>query len=62
MNCLPAPDDRLAELVSVLSGADADRARIAVGTALGRNGAWGDALLNVADALVTLRHDNGAAT
>ena len=47
--------DRLAELVHELSGVGPDRARAAVDAAIARHGDDGDALLNVADALVSLR-------
>lgn len=51
--------DRLAELVGELSGAAHDSARLALDEALARNGDTGDQLLNIADAIITLR--NGAA-
>lgn len=50
---------RLAELVVELSGAEADDARDAIDDALARNGDTGDQLLNIADAIITLR--NGPA-
>lgn len=50
---------RLAELVVELSGAEADDARDAIDDALARNGDAGDQLLNIADAIITLR--NGPA-
>ncbi|MDW3220693.1 MAG: hypothetical protein R8F63_18970 [Acidimicrobiales bacterium] len=50
---------RLAELVVSLSGATAPAAREAVDAALARNGDTGDQLLNIADAIITLR--NGPA-
>ena len=46
---------RLAELVVELSGAEADDARDAIDDALARNGDTGDQLLNIADAIITLR-------
>lgn len=51
--------DRLAELVVELSGFEHDDARSALEAALARNGDTGDQLLNIADAIITLR--NGAA-
>ncbi len=51
----PLRQDRLTELVTHLSGAPMDHARTAVDEAAERNGIWGDSLLNVAAALVTLR-------
>ncbi len=51
--------DRLAELVGELSGVHHENARDAVDQALARNGDTGDQLLNIADAIITLR--NGAA-
>ncbi len=51
--------DRLAELVGKLSGAHHENARVALDEALARNGDTGDQLLNIADAIITLR--NGAA-
>ena len=53
----PLRQDRLTELVTHLSGAPMDHARSAVHDAADRNGVWGDSLLNVADALVTLRDE-----
>lgn len=49
--------DRLTELVIHLSGAEDTTARAAVADAVRRNGDWGDGLLNVADALVTIGRD-----
>jgi hypothetical protein len=59
MNDIPVPAslDRLTELVVQLSGAPGEAARGAVEDAVARNGRWGDNLLNVADALVTVRGD-----
>jgi hypothetical protein len=54
-NDRPLRHDRLSELVTHLSGAPMDHARVAVSDAADRNGVWGDSLLNIADALVTLR-------
>ena len=51
---------RLAELVVVLSGAPANDAQDAIDDALARNGDTGDQLLNIADAIITLRQ-NGRA-
>ncbi|MEM7143374.1 MAG: hypothetical protein AAF548_20330 [Actinomycetota bacterium] len=51
--------DRLAELVVELSGAPIDDAKGAIDDALARNGDTGDQLLNIADAIITLR--NGPA-
>ncbi len=51
--------DRLAELVVELSGARHETARIALEDAFARNGDTGDQLLNIADAIITLR--NGTA-
>jgi hypothetical protein len=51
----PLPVDRLTELVIHLTGAHDDTARDAVSDAVDRHGDWGDGLLNIADALVTLR-------
>ena len=51
----PLRQDRLSELVTHLSGAPMDHARVAVSDAADRNGVWGDSLLNIADALVSLR-------
>ena len=51
----PRPVDRLTELVTLLTGANGDAAREAVADAVDRHGDWGDGLLNVAEALVTLR-------
>lgn len=51
--------DRLAELVVELSGVEHSNARNALDEALARNGDSGDQLLNIADAIITLR--NGAA-
>lgn len=51
--------DRLADLVVELSGVDHANARNALDAALARNGDTGDQLLNIADAIITLR--NGAA-
>ena len=51
--------DRLAELVVELSGVEHANARDAVADALARNGDAGDQLLNIADAITTLR--SGAA-
>jgi hypothetical protein len=53
----PLPLERLTELVVHLTGAGDSTAREAVIGAIDRHGAWGDGLLNVADALVALRHD-----
>lgn len=50
---------RLAELVVELSGASAPAAREAIHEALARNGDTGDQLLNIADAIITVR--NGPA-
>jgi hypothetical protein len=54
----PPPVDRLTELVVHLTGAKDDSAREAIIEAIDRHGAWGDGLLNIADALVALRHDS----
>lgn len=51
--------DRLAELVVELSGVEHANARNALDEALARNGDTGDQLLNIADAIITLR--NGTA-
>lgn len=51
--------DRLAELVVELSGVEHANAREALDEALARNGDTGDQLLNIADAIITLR--NGTA-
>ena len=51
--------DRLADLVVELSGVDHANARDALDAALARNGDTGDQLINIADAIITLR--NGAA-
>ena len=53
--------DRLTELVIHLSGADGEVARIAVEDSIEIHGDWGDSLLNVAEALVTLRNDAALA-
>lgn len=58
----PLPVERLTELVVHLTGAGDSTARDAVVGAIDRNGAWGDGLLNVADALVALRHEGEAGT
>ena len=50
---------RLAELVVELSGVAPDAAQDAIDAALARNGDAGDQLLNIADAIITLR--NGPA-
>ncbi len=50
---------RPAELVVELSGAEVTEARVAIDDALARNGDTGDQLLNIADAIITLR--NGPA-
>ncbi len=47
--------ERLAELIVVLAGAGPQTARLAIEAAIGRNGDAGDNLINVADAIVTLR-------
>ena len=49
--------DRLAELVVGLAGARTTDARDAIDVALSRNGDAGDQLLNIADAIISLRHD-----
>jgi hypothetical protein len=49
--------DRLAELVTHLSGAPGEAARGAIEEAVERNGPWGDNLLNIADALIAVRGD-----
>lgn len=49
--------ERLAELVTRLSGVGPDTARWAIEDAVARNGDAGDNLLNVADAIISLRHD-----
>jgi len=46
---------RLAELVVELSGVRPKNARDALDQALARNGDSGDQLLNIADAIITLR-------
>jgi len=51
----PVVETRLAELVRSLSGTDDDTAREAVHAANNEHGGYGDPLLNVAAALVTLR-------
>ena len=51
--------DRLAELIVELSGVEHANARVALEEALARNGDTGDQLLNIADAIITVR--NGAA-
>ena len=58
----PLPVDRLTELVIHLTGAQDDIARDAMSDAVDRHGDWGDGLLNIAEALVTLRRvpDAGA--
>ncbi len=53
----PLREERLSELVTHLSGAPMDRSREAVSDAASRNSTWGDNLLNVAEALVSLRDD-----
>ena len=52
----PRPVDRLTELVTLLTGTHGDTVREAVADAVDRHGDWGDGLLNVAEALVALRH------
>lgn len=52
---------RLAELVVVLSGAEADDAREAIDHALARNGDTGDQLVNIADAIIALRRGRAKA-
>jgi hypothetical protein len=51
--------DRLAELVVELCGVGSANARTALDDAFARNGDAGDQLLNIADAIISLR--NGAA-
>lgn len=51
----PLREDRLTELVTHLSGAPMDHARVAITDAAEQNGLWGDSLLNLAHALVSLR-------
>lgn len=58
----PPPVERLTELVVHLTGAGDSTAREAVIGAIDRHGAWGDRLLNVADALVALRHETDSET
>lgn len=58
----PLTIDRLTELVMSLTGAGDAVARHAVVRAVERHGAWGDGLLNVAEALVTLRREPGAGS
>jgi hypothetical protein len=48
--------NRLAELVVELSGVGPKNARNALDEALARNGDSGDQLLNIADAIMTLRN------
>ena len=58
MNSTPRParQERLTELVTHLSGAPMDQARMAVTDAVSNNGPWGDdSLRDIAEALVTLR-------
>ena len=45
----------MTELVVVLTGAGDTNARIALNEAIGRNGDAGDNLVNIADAVVSLR-------
>jgi hypothetical protein len=47
--------ERLAELVGELSGVEHANARVALDEAFARNGDTGDQLLNIADAIITLR-------
>ncbi|MEQ8842988.1 MAG: hypothetical protein RIB98_18575 [Acidimicrobiales bacterium] len=54
--------DRLAELVVELSGARHANARVALEDALARNGDTGDQLLNIADAIITLRNGTAEVT
>ncbi|MFT5204693.1 MAG: hypothetical protein ACI9C1_004104 [Candidatus Aldehydirespiratoraceae bacterium] len=51
---------RLAELVVELAGARTDDAQQAIDVALSRNGDTGDQLINIADAIISLRHDPAA--
>lgn len=53
---------RLAELVVELSGVGPENARIALDEALARNGDAGDQLLNIADAIITLRSGTAEIT
>lgn len=57
-----AAHDRLAELVVELSGVTRDEARGAIDAALARNGDTGDQLLNIADAIITLRTGTAEVT
>jgi len=54
--------DRLAELVVELSGVEHANARDALTDALARNGDAGDQLLNIADAITTLRSGGAEVT
>ncbi len=54
--------DRLAELVVELSGVKPDDARDAIDAALARNGEDGDRLLNVAEAIISLRREPAELT
>jgi hypothetical protein len=54
--------DRLAELVVELSGVAHANARTALDQALARNGDTGDQLLNIADAIITVRSGTAAVT
>lgn len=54
--------DRLAELVVELSGVEHANARNALDEALARNGDTGDQLLNIADAIITLRNGTAEVT
>jgi hypothetical protein len=51
---------RLAELVAELAGARTDAAQQAIDVAISRNGDAGDQLINIADAIISLRRDHGA--
>jgi hypothetical protein len=54
--------DRLAELVVELTGVRHATAQDALGQALARNGDTGDQLLNIADAIISLRSGRAEIT
>lgn len=54
--------DRLAELVVELSGVEPDDARHAIDESLARNGDHDDRLLNVAEAIISLRREPAELT
>ena len=57
MDTTPRPlrQERITELVTHLTGAPMDQARVAVTHARSNQGPWSDSLTNIAEALVSLR-------